>query len=309
MNRKADRDRILIRSSWVSTIGNAILSAVKMWIGFISGSLAVIGDGIDSATDVIISIAMLFTAKIVNKPPSTRYPFGYEKAESIATKILSMIIFYAGIQMLISSVQNIFSGEARELPGIMAIYVTVFSILGKLALALYQYRQGRRAGSPMLTANAKNMRNDVIISLGVLVGLFFTFVLDMAVLDSVTGLVISLFIIRSAIGIFLDSNAELMDGVSDLSVYDDIFEAVDQVRGASNPHRVRSRQIGTMYMISLDIEVDSDITLNQAHDIAEAVEKSIILKIGNVYDIVVHVEPSNVAHPQEKFGVDKKTIK
>ncbi len=75
------REKILIRTSWVSTIGNAILSASKIIIGLFVGSLAVLGDGIDSATDVIISIVMIFTARIMNRPPSKKYVFGYEKAE------------------------------------------------------------------------------------------------------------------------------------------------------------------------------------------------------------------------------------
>ena len=97
------REKILIRTSWVSTIGNAILSASKIIVGLFAGSLAVLGDGIDSATDVIISIVMIFTARIMNRPPSKKYVFGYEKAEGIATKILSLVIFYAGMQMLLSS--------------------------------------------------------------------------------------------------------------------------------------------------------------------------------------------------------------
>ena len=94
------REKILITTSWISTIGNAILSVSKIIIGLFAGSLAVVGDGIDSATDVVISIVMIFTARLINRPPSKKYVFGYEKAEGIATKILSLVIFYAGMQML-----------------------------------------------------------------------------------------------------------------------------------------------------------------------------------------------------------------
>ena len=308
MEESSLRDKVLIRTSWVSTIGNTILSVAKIVIGLFAGSLAVLGDGIDSATDVIISIVMLFTAKIINRPPSRKYAYGYEKAEGIATKILSLVIFYAGVQMLISSIQSMFSDEVKELPATIAIYVTVFSIVGKLLLAWYQYKQGKRVNSSMLTANAVNMRNDVLISTGVLVGLIFTFVFNLPILDSVTGLLISLFIIKSGISIFMDSNVELMDGVKDESVYNKIFEAVDKVPGASNPHRVRSRQLGNMYMIALDIEVDGNITLNQAHEIAHEVEKSIKDTIENVYDIMIHVEPAGQCHEIEKFGISKEMI-
>ncbi len=303
-----NREKILIRTSWISTIGNFILSVAKIIIGLWAGSLAVLGDGIDSATDVIISIVMIFTAKIVSKPPTRKYAFGYEKAESIATKILSLIIFYAGVQMLVSSIESLFSSEAKELPATLAIYVTVFSIIGKLLLALYQYKQGKRINSSLLTANAVNMRNDVIISASVLGGLVFTFLLNMPVLDSVTGLIVSLFIIKSSIGIFIESNIELMDGVKDETVYNKIFEAVAQVPEASNPHRVRSRQIGNMYMIALDIEVDGNITVNEAHHIANNVERSIRETVEDVYDIVVHVEPYNNCQEEEKFGLSQEML-
>lgn len=307
MDTAPSKNKILIKTSWISTIGNAVLSISKILVGIFAGSLAVIGDGIDSATDVIISIVMIFTARIINRPPSQKYVYGYEKAEGIATKILSVIIFYAGIQMLISSSKCIlFSSSMREMPSNIAIYVTIFSIIGKLGLAYYQHQQGKRINSSILMANAINMRNDVIISTGVLVGLIFTFVLKLPILDCITGLFISIFIIRSSIKIFIDSNVELMDGVKDTSVYEKIFEAVDKVPGACNPHRVRSRQIGNMYMISLDIEADGQISLNDAHKIAEDVEKSIKESVENVYDIVVHVEPKDERHETEKFGLDKK---
>ncbi|EOS19027.1 MULTISPECIES: cation diffusion facilitator family transporter [Parabacteroides] len=302
------REKILIRTSWISTIGNAVLSVSKIIVGLLAGSLAVLGDGIDSATDVIISVVMIFTARIMSRPPSKKYVFGYEKAESIATKILSLVIFYAGVQMLLSSVESIFSDEVKEIPSAIAIYVTVFSIAGKLLLALYQYKQGKKINSSMLTANAINMRNDVIISSGVLLGLIFTFIFKLPILDSITGLIISLFIIKSSISIFMDSNVELMDGVKDVNIYNKIFEAVEKVPGAGNPHRVRSRMIGNLYNITLDIEVDPQMTLMQAHEIADAVEKSIENSIDNVYDILVHVEPAGKCQTDEKFGIDKGMV-
>ena len=223
MDNPVSRDKVLTRSSWISTIGNLLLSVAKIVVGFVSGSLAVISDGIDSATDVIISIVMVFTARIMNKPPDQKYVYGYEKAEVIATKVLSMIIFYAGMQMFISSVQTMFSDEPRTIPSVIAIYVTVFSMAGKLLLALYQYRQGKKINSSLLTANAVNMRNDVLISLGVLVGLLYTFFFKLPVVDAFASMIIILFIIKSAISIFIESNFELMAGVIDESVSDTIF--------------------------------------------------------------------------------------
>ena len=300
-----EREKILVRTSWISVIGNAILSSAKIIIGFSAGSLAVLGDGIDSATDVVISLVTLFTAHIISRPPSLKYAYGYEKADNVATKILSFIIFFAGCQMLYSTIRNILFSEERVMPAPFALYVTVFSIIGKLGLSYYQFRQGKKTNSSMLIANGKNMRNDVLISTGVLLGLLFTFGLEMPILDTITGLFISIYIIQSAVDIFMETNVVSMDGVKDPSVYKKIFEAVEKIPDASNPHRVRSRQIGRFYMIELDIEVDGNMILSEAHKVSQAVEESIKNDLEDVYDIVIHVEPKGEHHSKEEFGLSK----
>lgn len=302
------REKVLVRTSWISIIGNAILSLSKIVIGIISGSLSVIGDGIDSATDVITSIVILYTSRIMNRPPNAKYAFGYEKADTIATKILSFVIFFAGIEMFISTTKSLILFEERSMPSIVAIYVTLFSIVGKLLLSAYQQHQGKKTGSSMLIANARNMKMDVFMSLSVLLGLFFTFVLEAPWLDSVTGLLISIYIILSSIRIFIDTNVVLMDGVKDTSIYQQIIHAVERVPGVTNPHRIRSRQLGNLYVIGLDIEVDGNISLYEAHDISQAVEESIKENIDNIYDIIVHIEPAGITQSAEKFGVDKNNI-
>lgn len=295
----------VLKASYISIAGNGLLSIAKLIVGFLSGSFAVISDGIDSASDVAISIVMAATAKIMGRKPNSKYVYGYAKAESIATKILSMVIFFAGAQMFISAVTNLFSDTQRPLPGIIAIYVTVASIICKLLLARYQTSVGRKVDSSMLIANGINMRNDVIISLSVLVGLFFTYVLHMPIFDAITALLVSCFILRSAFSIFMDSNVELMDGVKDTSVYQKIFSAINEVEGIKNPHRVRSRSIGGKYMITLDAEADGNMTLWQAHALANEVEQSIRNNIPEVYDIVVHIEPFGT-NPETVFGMDDK---
>lgn len=292
----------ILRASYVSVIGNGVLSAAKIIVGAISGSFAVISDGIDSASDVAMSVVMIVTAKIMGRKPNRKYVYGYAKAELIATKILSMLIFFAGAEMFVSAIRNLFSEQERIMPGKIAIYVTVASILCKLLLSLYQTATGRKTGSSMLIANGINMRNDVVISLSVLVGLFFSFVLELPILDSVTALLVSCFIVWSAVRIFMDSNTELMDGVKDVTVYQKIFDAIEKVDGIKNTHRVRSRSIGNKYMITLDVEADGNMTLNQAHALTIEVEQRIRESIPEVYDIVVHIEPFGT-HPEEVFGV------
>jgi divalent metal cation (Fe/Co/Zn/Cd) transporter len=99
-----------------------------------------------------------------------------------------------------------------------------------------------------------------------------------------------------------------MDGISDTSVYSKIIELVEKVPGAFNPHRIRLRQIGNMYNIVLDIEADGGLSLTEAHQLAQDVENSIKGSIENIYDIVVHVEPKDMNHCAEKYGISRSRL-
>ena len=302
------RESILVKASWISIIGNAILAILKLSFGLLSGSLAVVGDGIDSASDIIISLIMLVTAKIVSKPPDIRFPYGYGRADTIAAKVLSFVIFFAGFQLALATIKNLFSGDIRELPTTLAIYVTVVSIIGKVLLSVYQYKVSKITQSKMLEANAQNMKNDVLISLTVLIGLVFTYIFKLPIVDSVTAFLVSLWIIRSAIILFFQTNIDLMDGMTDSSLYSKVVKAVEKIKEAKNPHRIRIRKLGNLFTIAIDIEVDEGMKVKDAHKVAMDVENQIKDCIDNIYDIVVHIEPIGNYEKNEKYGVSKSDI-
>jgi cation diffusion facilitator family transporter len=289
--------------SWVAIVGNLLLALLKIIAGIRAGSLAVLGDGIDSTTDIVASGITLFAARIIAKPPDREHPYGHFRAETIATKTLSFIIFFAGAQLALSTVHRLISGEYGGVPGIAALYAAAISIAGKIALSVLLSRSGKKLNSSMLRANGKNMQSDILISTGVLAGVVFTQALRMPLLDSIAALMISLWIMRTAFTIFMESNVELMDGLGDQTVYPVIFKAVDEISGAVNPHRTRVRKLGNMYIIDLDIEVDGRKTVTEAHNIAVQVEHTIKQRVDNVYDIMVHVEPRGNVELNERFGV------
>ena len=304
----AEREQEMKRASWIGIIGNALLSITKIVAGFISGSLAVVADGIDSASDIITSIITLITARILTRPPNKKYPYGYDKAESIATKVLSFIIFFAGAQLFITSAKKLFASGNPEPPTMLAIYITVFSIAGKLFLSYYQFRIGRKTDSPMLIANGKNMQNDVLISCSVLLGLIFIYIFKIPMIDTIAALLVSIWVLRVAVKIFIQTSVELMDGTEDCTIYNKIFEAIDAVEGAHHPHRVRSRNIGHKIMIAIDLEVDGDLTLREAHDIAHKVEDSIKSRIDNVFDVAIHIEPIGDEKEERALGITKSNL-
>ncbi len=302
------REQKIIRASWWAIVGNGILAVLKLSVGFISGSFALIADGIDSTTDIASSLVVLIAARIIAKPPNIKYPYGYSKADTVAAKVLSFIIFFAGAQLAYSTIRILLKGAAMETPTSLAIWITIVSILGKLILTLLLSRTGKKVDSPMLIANARNMRNDILISTSVLCSLLFTILLKEPLIDRLIALAISGFIMYSAFKIFMKSNVDLMDGIDDTEMYKRLFDAVNGVEGVHNAHRVRARKIGHHYMVNLDIEVHPYLTVKDAHEIAKNVEDSIKSNLKNIYDVMVHVEPLGNQEEDEKYGITESEI-
>lgn len=297
------RLQILKKASWAGIIGNILLAGLKISTGIISGSLAVIGDGIDSISDVVTSMVTLYAAKASAAPPDPEHPWGHGRVETIATKTLSLIIIMAGLQLLIMTIRKFFGAEIPELPGRLALLASGISIVGKIFLMIYKRQAAKKAASRMMMADALNMRNDIFLSVTVLAGVFFTRVLNLPVIDLVAGFLVSLWIIRSGIQVFRHAVTELMDSVDDTDVYREVFAAVETVEGASNPHRVRIRGLNSLYVIDVDIEVDGAITVDMGHTIACNLEDEIRRRVKKVYDIMVHIEPAGKGKHREGYGL------
>jgi cation diffusion facilitator family transporter len=306
-NNKA---KLIKTASIIAMAGNAVLALLKIIVGLFAGSLAVVGDGIDSSTDVIIAMMSLVVAGIIARPADAEHPWGHGRAETIATTILAFILFFAGGQLIIRSVTSIFSGVVPEAPAPLALAVTGFSILGKLSLAWSQYYFGKRADSAMLRANGKNMVGDVVISSGVLLGVGLSIMFNIGMLDPIVATLVGLWVVRSSVSIFLEANMELMDGSSDTAPYTSVFNAVRTVPGTINPHRTRMRRIAGLWDIDIDIEVDPEMKVREAHHIASQVERAIKDSVEGVYDIVVHIEPAGEAdkHEEEQYGLRESEL-
>lgn len=298
-----NRTALLRRASIIALAGNSVLAAAKLVIGVTAGSLAVLSDGIDSSTDVLIAIMALVITAVVDKPGDREHPYGHARAETMATTILAFVVFFAGSQLFLSAGRSLLEGEKPAMPGSLAIWVSAVSVVGKLLLAWSQFAIGKKAGSAMLTANGKNMAGDVITSASVLIGLGAGYLFGIPLLDRIMALLVSLWIIKNAVGIFKEANTELMDGTDDRGPYKLVFEAVAAVPGAGNPHRTRLRKLGSRLVVDLDIEVAPSMTVAESHGIAVGVEKAIKERIPEVYDVIVHVEPTGNLEEGERYGL------
>lgn len=289
----------------IALIGNAALAFIKILLAYFSKSLAVMGDGIDSSTDVLIAIVTLVISAIISRPSDKEHPWGHGRAETTTTLVLSFIIFFAGAQLAIQSVTRLMNPQDAQAIGRGAVIAAIISIAGKTVLALLQFHYGKIADSEMVKANALNMKNDIIMSLGILVGLFLSEQFKLPILDPIIALLVGLWVIKNAAKLFLQVNFELMDGNADNSLYQKLFSAVSSVQGVHNPHKARIRKMASLFDIDLDIEVDPSMTVYDAHEKAEQVEEAIREVIPEAYDILIHIEPlgSDSHQREEKYGL------
>lgn len=303
-NKKAKDIRF---AAITAVVGNAFLAILNVVAGIVSDSNALIANGIDSFSDVSIGVLTLAVVRIISKPADTNHPWGHKRAETVATAFLAFLLFFMGAQLIFNTATDLISGEQQTVPSGFAIIIAGISIAGKLLLAYSQYILGKRADSAIIKANAKNMASDVLVSVGVLIGLTISTITGLAYLDSIIALLIGAWIVKTAIGIFLEVNLELMDGNNDTEPYRIIVEAVNSVDGASNVHRARIRRIAGFWDIVFDIDVDPSITVLEAHNIALNVENEIKRRLENVFDIIIHIEPLG-DDADETYGLSEKMI-
>ncbi|MDR2211161.1 MAG: cation diffusion facilitator family transporter [Spirochaetaceae bacterium] len=305
----AEKKASVIKAASLTALGgNCILAVLKIVTGILAGSMAVLGDGIDSSVDILIALMALFVSSVIARPADKNHPWGHGRAETVATALLSMVLFFAGGQLILSSAYRLIRGNIPEIPGQAALIVTGISIVGKMLLAWSQYIFGKRAGSAMLKANAKNMLGDVVSSAGVLAGLGCSIFFNIGAIDLITAILVGLWVIKNAVGIFLEANTELMDGATDDQSYRELFEAVRLVPEAGHPHRTRMRRIAGYWDIDVDIEVDPSLTVAEAHSIASRVEDAVKNRIEGIFDIMVHVEPLGNKQT-EGYGLTEDTVR
>ena len=297
------RQKIIRYAGIIALVGNLVLAIAKLLVGYFADSLSVIGDGVDTTTDVVIACMTLIIGRIISIPSDEDHPWGHGRADTMGTVVLSFVLAFAGLQLCFSAIGQLRNPGEKIVVSQLALIVTCSSIFIKILLAIIMGILGKRANSSMIKANAQNMINDILISGSVLFGLVLAYIIDSPLVDPIVALLVSFFILKNAIQIFWEMNVELMDGNTNKEVYQQLFDAVRTVEGVSNPHRVRMRKIAAFWDVDLDIEVAGTMSVIEAHDLSEKVALAIRNTIPDIYDVMVHVEPVGHFGEEEGYGL------
>ena len=284
--------KIAMEVSQKSLAVNVILSAIKFIAGVVANSGAMISDAIHSASDVFSTIIVMIGVKLSAKAEDKDHPYGHERLECVAAIILAMFLLITGIFIGYDSVQKILSAEIEPLaiPGTLAVVAAVISILVKEAMFWYTRHFARLIKSEALMADAWHHHSDALSSVGALLGIVGAR-MGLPVLDPVAGLFICFFIAKAAFDIFKDAIEKMVDHNCD-----DAFENAlrEKILSYSEIHSIdlmKTREFGNRVYIELEISVNGQLPLIEAHEIAENLHDDIEKNFPSVKHIMIHLNP------------------
>ena len=267
--------------SRVSIAINLVLSAFKLFAGVAAHSGAMISDGIHTASDVLSTLIVMAGVAMADRQSDKEHPYGHERMECVAAVLLAAVLFATGAGVGIEAVKTVVVQSAGGLavPGRLALIAAVVSIVVKEWMYWYTRAAARKIDSQALMADAWHHRSDALSSVGALVGI------------AGARLVICIFIVKAAAGIFRDA----VDRMVDKSCDDGTVEAMRRVALETEPvlgvDDIRTRMFGPRVYVDIEISADPSLRLDQAHGIAHQVHDAIEAEFPQVKHCMVHVNP------------------
>lgn len=276
----------------VGFIANIMLSIGKLIIGIIAFSQALISDAINSFGDVFSTIIAYIGMKVSHKSSDKEHPFGHERFDSVAAIVLSLTFF---ITALIIGGRAIFaiidSDSSTKLPGMAAWITAGVVIIIKEGLFVYTYMTAKKLKSSSLRAAALDHQIDVLSSAFALIGIVSAVYFKLPILDPIFSLLICLLIIYTSINIFIEAIGKLVDKAAPEQKQLEINKVIEEVAGVCHIDELKTRVFGSRIYVDVEIACRGDLSLLEAHDIAERVHDEVENRFEEVKHIMVHVNP------------------
>ena len=285
----AERQRAGHRSTLVSVAVNIGLSILQFFIGLFAQSQALVADAIHSLSDLLSDGVVLLANRHSMKDPDDDHPYGHRRFETAASMAVGALLIAVGIGMLFRS------GESLQNPGAIpevhyvAIVVAIVTLIAKESLFRYLLRVGERVRSTMLIANAWHSRSDALSSLVVVIGIGANLA-GFHLADPLAALVVGLMILRMGWKFFYAAFNDLMDSAVDADTEGRIRRIILETPGVEGVHALRTRKMGDMIWVEVDLEMDGQLTIEQGHAIATEARKRVMDKEA-VLDVTTHFDP------------------
>lgn len=287
-------EKIAYKVSFISILGNIILTIIKFISGLIAHSQAMISDAVHSLSDVLSTFVVIIGIKISNKDADKSHPYGHERLECVAALILSIMLFITGIAIGYAGIIKIINNSVIKTPGLLALVAAIISIIIKEGMYQYTIRVAKKINSGSLKADAWHHRSDALSSIGSFIGILGSR-LGFKLLDPIASIIICLFIFKVSIDIFKDSIDKMIDKSCDTETINKIVEIIDRRSDIENLDDMKTRQFGNKAYIDIEISVNENMILKDAHAIAEELHDEIEEKLPVVKHCMVHINPANIS--------------
>jgi len=291
-----DRTRELVRVTLVGSVGNLLLTAFKFVAGALSGSAAMIADAVHSLSDLLTDAVVLIFVRISGKPQDEGHDYGHGKFEALATLFIGVALSAAAIGIIAGACVQFsrwLAGETLTVPGTIAFWAALVSIVVKELLFQYTIRKGRKLESQAVVANAWHHRSDALSSIAAAAGIGFAILLGerWAVLDPLASVIVGAMLIKVCVELFKVSIRELTDSSLTPEAESEINGIICSCEGVSDPHNLRTRRIGRQTAIEVHVRMDGDMPLSEAHDKVSEIETKLRERFGAGTFVTIHMEP------------------
>jgi len=280
------------RAAALSIVSNALLIALKLVAGVITGSIAIITEAIHSSVDLIASVVAFVSVRKAGEPADADHPYGHDKIENLAAVIEGLLILVGAGIIVFESLRRLFDPPEVESLGI-GIAVIGFSVVANLVVSTYLYRQARATESPALEGDAAHLRTDALTSAGVLVGLVLVEATGFEWVDPLTALVVAVAIVVAGVRILMRSSRVLVDEVlpeHELSAVHEALEKDHRAPEIAGYHKLRARRAGSRRYIDLHVQFREGTSLDRAHAISHELQAEIRARLDRA-DVLIHLEP------------------
>ena len=284
-----ERFEITKKVSILGIIGNIFLLILKLSVGFVFLSQAMIADAVNSAGDIFASLMTYIGNKISNEPKDEDHNYGHGKAEYIFSLLIGISMIFCGGKILINSAKTLINKTYFSFSWYL-ILVCLITIITKLCLYIYTNKKGKEFNSLLIIANSKDHINDVFITLSTLIGILFSF-LGIYWLDSIVGILISIWICYTGIKIFIEGYSVLMDKSINNKIIEEIENKIKTYNKIDHIDKITSKPVGNKYIIIIKLSIDGQMTINESHEIVSKLKYD-ILSINHIYDVIIHVNPA-----------------
>lgn len=286
-SRSAQTQRVAI----VGALVNLILSGVKLVVGVMANSAALIADGIHSVSDLLSDALVWIAAHHAGQEPDEQHPYGHGRFETAATLGLGILLLLVALGISWDATLSLFD-SAKAVPTSLAIYAAVFSILVNEGLYWYTLIVARKIKSDMLRANAWHHRTDAISSVVVLIGVVGA-MLGWEYLDAIAAIIVGLMVAKIGWDLGWEAIQELVDASLDEETVGKANETIQAIDGVRSIHMLRTRRHGPEAAADVHVQVAPRLSVSEGHMISQAVEDELKRSIDEITDVTVHIDPEN----------------